>query len=93
MVMNTVTLRHDAYASAQRYARMQNISVDEAVNNLVLTYMVHDSNMHYKETPAYHLKSEKELSPIVRELIGIVSETDVNVKNARTEYLEEKYGE
>lgn len=38
--MNTVTLRQDAYAGAQRNARMLNISVDEYVNNLVLGIVI-----------------------------------------------------
>lgn len=38
--MNTVTLRQDAYASAQRYARKQNISVDDYMNNLVLSIVM-----------------------------------------------------
>lgn len=90
--MNTVTLRQDAYASAQRYARKQNKSVDEVVNNLVITYFVNASSMHGDDNEAFQLKSEQELSPIVRDLIGIASETSLDAKEARAKYLEEKFG-
>lgn len=77
---------------AQRYAMKQNKSVDEVVNDLVVTFLVNDSSTRCDDKYAFRLKSEQELSPVVRDLIGIIPETEQDAKDSRTEYLKEKYG-
>lgn len=92
--MNTVILQREAYAGAQRYAKKKNISVDEVVNNLVLTYLVNTSN-HSNDKPGFRLKTESELSSVVKELIGIMPERDSDIDmndDSRSAYLKEKYG-
>lgn len=88
--MNTVTLRNDVYEGVQRYAQRQNISVDEVVNNLVITHIVNASTPS-SDKPAFRMKTEQELSPVVRDLIGIMPE-EPDTTEARAKYLKEKHG-
>lgn len=91
--MNTVTLSADAYQQVLHYAEQQHTSVDEVLNRLVLTFIVgQPGNEHAR--PAFRLKTEQELSPVVKDLIGIASEGahGADAKEARMAYLEEKYG-
>ena len=86
--MNTITIDDNIYRGAELYAKLHNISitklVEKAIQNIV----------SQKEKP-FELKKEEELSPEIRSLIGVVKSPsqidDLNGRNARMEYLKEKY--
>lgn len=83
--MNTVTLQADAYRGAQLYAKRQNKSVDEVVNNLVNAYFVDNTKPAPKKTAGQNMYSWNEL-------LGMFKPTGKSDKELIDEYLEEKYG-
>ncbi len=88
--MVKITISTSAYNEAQRYAKTQNLSVDEFVASLISNYVPTPSKK-------YRMKTIKELSPELQEIIGFarsekVDEDDINGDKARMEYLTEKYG-
>ena len=85
--MNTISIDTNIYRGAEHYARMHNISITELAEKAILKFVG-------KKT--FRLKSEDELSAAVQSLIGIAKpsnqDEDVNGRDARMEYLSEKYG-
>lgn len=81
--MNTVTLRQDAYAKAQRFAKKQNISIDDYVNNLVLNMVMTQPNEAVDE-PERDYYTLDELCGMFR-----TGKTDEELMD---EYLDEMYG-
>lgn len=81
--MNTVTLRQEAYAGAQRYARQHNISVDDFVNNLVLSIVMPSTE---------HAVAAKERDYYTLDELRGMFQTGKTDRELRDEYLAEKYG-
>lgn len=95
MTTGTITIRENVYQGAQRYAKEHNVNLDTFVESIIVKAIGLDKpkQTHKK----FKLKSFDELSPRVKSLIGTgnvskESEEDVNGRNARIEYLEEKHG-
>lgn len=86
--MNTITIDDNIYRGAELYAKLHNISITKLVEKAILNIV------SQKEKP-FELKKEEELSPEIRSLIGAVKSPsqidDLNGRNARMEYLKEKY--
>ena len=85
--MEAINLNKDIYDGAARYAKSQNVSVERFVETLIINAM--------KEKPKLKYKSEEELSPLVKSLIGVIPQhdgDDFDYKKARMDYLTEKYG-
>lgn len=86
--MNTITIDNNIYRGAEIYAKLHNISVKSLVEKAIL-------NIVGDKKHTFELKGEKELSPTVQSLIGVAkpsgNKEDIDGKNARMEYLEEKY--
>lgn len=86
--MNTITIDDNIYRGAELYAKLHNISITKLVEKAILNIV------SQKEKP-FELKKEEELSPEIRSLIGVVKSPsqidDLNGRNARMEYLKEKY--
>lgn len=86
--MNTITIDDNIYRGAELYAKLHNISITKLVEKAILNIV------SQKEKP-FELKKEEELSPEIRSLIGVVKAPsqidDLNGRNARMEYLKEKY--
>lgn len=94
MTSGTITIRGNVYQRAQRYAKEHNINLDAFVESIIVKAIELDRPRAKKK---FKLKSFDELSPRVRSLIGPgnvskEAEEDVDGRNARMEYLEEKYG-
>lgn len=81
--MNTVTLRQDAYAGALRIAKKQNISVDDYVNNLVLSFLAAQPNEAKDEAERDYYTLD--------ELCGMFRSGKTD-RELMDEYLDEKYG-
>lgn len=89
--MSTITIDPRLYKAAEQYAKSHNVSL----NALVESYfrrLVHATG-HRK---GFSVKPVKDLSPEVRQLIGIVKPDahdapDLNGDRYRTDYLKEKY--
>ena len=84
--MDSITIDPTVYRQAEEYAREHNLSVRELVERSLATV--------FGKKDGYVLKSEEELSPSIRSLIGIAAGTDasdINGRDAREEYLQEKY--
>lgn len=95
MTTGTITIRGNVYQGAQRYAKEHNVNLDTFVESIIVKAIGLDRPRHAKKK--FKLKSFDELSPRVRSLIGPGNaskevEEDINGRNARMEYLEEKYG-
>lgn len=86
--MNTIVIDTNIYKSAEIYAKMHNISIKELVEKAI-------QNVVGQRDSSFKLKKENELSPEIRSLIGIAQPskdiTDINGREARSEYLSEKY--
>lgn len=96
MTTGTITIRGRVYQGAQRYAKEHNVSLDTFVESIIVKAIGLDRPKRVKKKK-FKLKSFDELSPRVRSLIGPGNaskevEEDINGRNARMEYLEEKYG-
>lgn len=83
--MNTITIDNNIYNWAESYAKMHNITLKELAEKALM--------MVVKKKQGFKLKSEEELSPAIRSLIGIAepNDKDLNGKDARMAYLEEKF--
>lgn len=89
--MSTITIDSNIYEKAEQYAHSHNVSVRTLVESY-FRRLVHTSN----EKKSVPMKELKDLSPEVRQLIGIVSPKekdgqDLNGEKYRTDYLNEKY--
>jgi len=86
--MNAIVIDTQIYKGAEIYAKMHNISIKELVEKAIL-------NIVGQKTQSFKLKKEDELSPEIRSLIGIAkpsaTNNDVNGRDARMEYISEKY--
>ena len=96
MTTGTITIRGSVYQGAQRYAKEHNVSLNTFVESIIVKAIGLDMPKRVKKNK-FKLKSFDELSPRVRSLIGPGNaskevEEDINGRNARMEYLEEKYG-
>ena len=84
--MDSITIDPTVYHRAEEYAREHNLSVGELVEHALVAL--------FGNKEGYVLKGEEELSPSIRSLIGIAAganTSDVNGRDAREEYLREKY--
>lgn len=88
--MNTIAVNPTVYNWAETYAIKHHISLQELVEKALLMIVGHSK----KQT--FTLKTEDQLSPAIQSLIGIAqpshADEDINGRDARMEYLEEKYG-
>ena len=86
--MNTIVIDTNIYKGAEVYAKMHNISIKELVEKAIL-------NVVGQRNSSFKLKKGNELSPEIRSLIGIAqpskNNNDINGREARNEYLSEKY--
>lgn len=86
--MNTISIDTNIYQGAENYAKTHNISITELIENAILKYV--------GKKKTFRLKTEEELSPTVRSLIEIAKpsgkDEDINGRDARMEFLAEKYG-
>ena len=86
--MYAVKLNKDVYNGAARYTKKQNDSVERFIETLIINAV--------KEKPKFNYKSEENLSPLIKSLIGVLPQHDdadeFDYKKARMEYLTEKYG-
>lgn len=89
--MNTISVNPTVYSWAEMYAMQHHISLQELAEKALLMIV----GRHNKK-PTFKLKTEDQLSPAIQSLIGIAQPThtteDINGRDARMEYLEEKYG-
>lgn len=86
--MYNITIGIEAYQAAKQYAQHHNLSIDEVVE-LGVSSLV-KSEEHRRR---FNILAEKDLSPIVRELTGVVNydKGDIDGKIAKESYLSEKY--
>jgi len=84
--MNTITLSSEAYRNAERTARKYHLSVDDWVNQVVLSIFV---NIPDLEEQKEGKKTEQNMYSW-DELCGVFA-SDKSDKELRDEYLEEKY--
>lgn len=86
--MNTISIDTNIYRGAEIYAQMHNISITELAEKALLKFV--------GKRESFRLKQEEELSPAVKSLIGIAKpsdkDEDINGREARMEFLSEKYG-
>lgn len=91
--MNTISIDPHVWKGAEAYARLHNISLEKLIEKALTSIMGNDNT---KEP--YRIKREEELSPEIRSLIGAAKspsqgqDTDLDGKEARMEYLRQKYG-
>lgn len=87
--MNTITIDPHIWKGAETYARLHNISLEKLIEKALASIMRNDKE-------AFRIKQEEELSPEIRSLIGAVKSpsqnTDIDGKEARMEYIQQKYG-
>lgn len=85
--MYAIKLNREVYDDAAKFAKSQNVSVEQFVETLIIKAV--------NEKPKFKYKSEDELSPLVKSLIGIIPQADGadehDYKKARMDYLTEKY--
>lgn len=86
--MNTISIDPNLYKGAELYAKLHNISIKSLVEKALLNILGQENN-------SFELKKEADLSPEVKSLIGIAKPSspkeDINGRDARMEYLNEKY--
>ena len=86
--MYAINLNKDVFNGAVRYAQKHNVSVESFIETLIINAV--------KEKPKFNYKSEENLSPLIKSLIGILPQhndaDEFDYKTARMEYLTEKYG-
>ena len=86
--MYAINLNKEVYNGAVRYAQKHNVSVESFIETLIINAV--------KEKPKFNYKSEENLSPMIKSLIGILPQhnyaDEFDYKEARMEYLTEKYG-
>lgn len=91
--MSTITISDELYRSAERSAKLSNISLNNFVERAI-SWAVSRTATGPKRR--YKLKPVDQLHPVVRDLIGIAKEPDgehtVDADEARMAYLKEKYG-
>lgn len=90
--MTTISIDSNIYKGVESYARQNNISIRELMENSLRKFIVSEK----KET---YIRPVKELHPSVQALIGIGRKTgnseikDINARDIREEYLKAKYSE
>lgn len=87
--MNTISIDSNVYKVAEIYARLHNTNVKDFIENAIIAAVGKSTQTAGK----YTMKSEAELSPQVRSLIGIARTADtddINGRDERLEYLMEK---
>ena len=86
--MYAINLNKDVFDGAVRYAQKHNVSVESFIETLIINAV--------KEKPKFDYKSEENLSPLIKSLIGVLPQHDdadeFDYKKARMEYLTDKYG-
>ena len=86
--MYSINLNKDVFNGAARYAQKHNVSVESFIESLIINAV--------KEKPKFDYKSEENLSPLIKSLIGVLPQhneaDEFDYKKARMEYLTEKYG-
>lgn len=86
--MYAINLNKDVFNGAVRYAQKHNVSVESFIESLIINAV--------KEKPKFDYKSEENLSPLIKSLIGVLPQHDdadeFDYKKARMEYLTDKYG-
>ena len=86
--MYAINLNKDVFNGAARYAQKHNVSVESFIETLIINAV--------KEKPKFDYKSEENLSPLIKSLIGVLPQHDdadvFAYKKARMEYLTDKYG-
>ena len=86
--MYAINLNKDVFNGAARYAQKHNVSVESFIESLIINAV--------KEKPKFDYKSEENLSPLIKSLIGVLPQHDdadeFDYKKARIEYLTDKYG-
>jgi hypothetical protein len=87
--MATISLSQALYAQAQRYAKEDNMSVEEWVAVLIKRFKP-------AKKKVYKMKKIEELSPELQAIIGFANpsvddDNDINGDKARMEYLQKKY--
>lgn len=86
--MFAINLNKDVFNGAARYAQKHNVSVESFIESLIINAV--------KEKPKFDYKSEENLSPLIKSLIGVLPQHDdadeFDYKKARMEYLTDKYG-
>ena len=86
--MATVTLSTSAYNDAQRYAKIQNLSVDEFIVSLINKFA------STKKAKKFNVEPIENLAPELQEILDmprIGHIDDINGEDARMEYYKEKY--
>ena len=85
--MYAINLNKEVYIGAARYAKKHNVSVESFIETLIINAV--------KEKPKLKYKSEEDLSPLIKSLIGVLPHhddaDDFDHKKVRMEYLTEKY--
>ncbi len=87
--MNTISIDSDVYKGVEIYAQLLGINVKDFIEKAIISAV----GKNKPTTGTIPLKSESELSPQVRSLIGNAAETDaddLDGRNERLEYLMEK---
>ena len=86
--MYAINLNKDVLNGAVRYAEKHDVSVESFIESLIINAV--------KEKPKFDYKSEENLSPLIKSLIGVLPQHDdadeFDYKKARMEYLTDKYG-
>ena len=86
--MYAINLNKDVFNGAARYDKKHNVSVESFIETLIINAV--------KEKPKFDYKSEENLSPLIKSLIGVLPQHDdadeFDYKKARMEYLTDKYG-
>lgn len=93
--MATIAIGENVYQRAERYAKEHNVSVRTFVEGTIIKAI--DAGQAYPGKK-FKRKPYEELSPLVRQLIGKGEASkevmdDLDGRNARMEYLEDKHGE
>ena len=87
--MNTISIDSNVYKGAEIYARLHNTNVKDFIENAIIAAVGKNAQKAVRCT----MKSEDELSPQVRSLIGIANTADtddINGCDERMKYLMEK---
>ena len=62
--MYAINLNKDVFNGAARYAQKHNVSVESFIESLIINAV--------KEKPKFDYKSEENLSPLIKSLIGVL---------------------
>ena len=66
--MYAINLNKDVFNGAARYAQKHNVSVESFIESLIINAV--------KEKPKFDYKSEENLSPLIKSLIGVLPQHD-----------------